>query len=786
MRILHLSDLHVTPPVTLGDMWAPVEAYLRPDDKFDFIVVSGDLSERAQPEEFAALAELVTSELMRRLTIEERARIIFVPGNHDVQWDDAHFKPVLQGRDTAAAVESVKKDPHRSNYRVQVTDVGTLQLWEINQHEYPKRFANVQGFLDRFYDSSLATKPSKKLMLSTPGEDWSCHAFLDQGIVFIGLSSCHRNDKHWHGAGFDPRAIEAASRHVRELRNQRSNLLVVAVWHHGFASDSARPDRLALGDVGRLYNMGARLGLHGHTHLADVRHHELLDGALRILATGSLSAGRDGLPDRTPNQFSILELGPGATHVRVETLRLNYHWQYEAMPATTYTLTAAPSPRRPGAAPPSSCGLHRRVCKINADGVKHVAVEMQDLLPFGRLQLALLVPPYGSSSARDPLLFGNEPQELVDKLLPGGKHRYAVDLKSKVGDLSWQYDVSNTVALTQEELLLLPSRAETYPNILPHEDACAFVPTFGCERLELEAQFERAPPFQSARVLVERRADHGSASEWEVDEDETARAASTFTDTRTVASHNVMALTVERPLVDHRYSLVFAPGSDGRAYPTEAKFLAKDVLAACRGEPFEASKLRADLTLAVGDALSQQLGGDIGDWVAHLWHADDRILLAAFGQFPSLGWGSYFEAGSGIAGHAFRHSAVVGWCNDVPGFTQTVYRKSRHLPGHRAPDSQWVLCLPLRVGVRGPAIGVVGLARAQSKTAAEKCCEEYVRSLADQPQGSAELMEVVGAVTLTFWAALTTSQALTPKQRAYAQARLEEFQQPVTPVAPHP
>jgi hypothetical protein len=188
----------------------------------------------------------------------------------------------------------------------------------------------------------------------------------------------------------------------------------------------------------------------------------------------------------------------------------------------------------------------------------------------------------------------------------------------------------------------------------------------------------------------------------------------------------------------------------------------------------------------VGVALTDQLGSGVGEWVAHVWHADDRILLPAFGEFPSCDWESHFEAGSGIAGHAFRHSAVVGWCNDAAGFSQSVYRKGAHRPGHRAPDHQWVLCLPLRVNDRGPAIGVVGLARSRSKTPAEKRCEGYVRSLAEHPQGSSELTDLLGAVAVAFWTVLSTSEALTPDQRAYSQERLEEFQQPVAPSSPQP
>ncbi|NQV27324.1 MAG: metallophosphoesterase [Rhodopirellula sp.] len=74
MRILHISDLHFGPPYRpgVGEALLDIAVQLRPD----VVVVSGDLTQRAKPEQFAAAAEFLT-----RLPAAPR---LVIPGNHDV------------------------------------------------------------------------------------------------------------------------------------------------------------------------------------------------------------------------------------------------------------------------------------------------------------------------------------------------------------------------------------------------------------------------------------------------------------------------------------------------------------------------------------------------------------------------------------------------------------------------------------------------------------------------------------------------------------------------------
>src|SRR5689334_23033318 len=52
--------------------------------KPDYLIIPGDISDRAQPPEFELASELVL-ELAETLEVSKN-RVLFVPGNHDVDW----------------------------------------------------------------------------------------------------------------------------------------------------------------------------------------------------------------------------------------------------------------------------------------------------------------------------------------------------------------------------------------------------------------------------------------------------------------------------------------------------------------------------------------------------------------------------------------------------------------------------------------------------------------------------------------------------------------------------
>ncbi|MCA9636053.1 MAG: metallophosphoesterase, partial [Myxococcales bacterium] len=67
MRILHLSDLHRGGSETLKAIWGGPQSAIRKlpeaEQRFDYIVVSGDLSETARPGEYDELLEFTLTTL---------------------------------------------------------------------------------------------------------------------------------------------------------------------------------------------------------------------------------------------------------------------------------------------------------------------------------------------------------------------------------------------------------------------------------------------------------------------------------------------------------------------------------------------------------------------------------------------------------------------------------------------------------------------------------------------------------------------------------------------------
>ena len=94
-------------------------------------------------------------------------------------------------------------------------------------------------------------------------DDWSIHAFHEDRIVFLGLNSCDRNDKLWHGASFNRNTINKA---IDRLKADYKDYIKIGVWHHGFTPSGYRPDYLRLNDLSALYSAGINLGFHGHIH----------------------------------------------------------------------------------------------------------------------------------------------------------------------------------------------------------------------------------------------------------------------------------------------------------------------------------------------------------------------------------------------------------------------------------------------------------------------------------------------------------------------------------------
>ena len=327
MRILHVSDLHLPRRTgardqpTLEDAWLGTDGTVR-TGTLDFVVVSGDLTRSADAEEYDRVYAFTLSTLMPLLKPEhgkKRARVIFVPGNHDVSWartDSFRLLSTASIDQGAAkyrdALRDVRANFGRSNWRTHTNDYGQTSLYEIVPDQYSLRYANYQHFVDSFYENAAIRR--MRLTDNPGGDDWSAHIFPAARLAFYGFNSTWNNDRFWHGAEIDPRSIAAAAAHAAVHANGMQR---IAVWHHGIASDDYRPDYLRLFNVGQIAAAGFQIAFHGHTHNAALRLYDrMFNARLTVISTGSLCAEPAARPGSVGKQFSLIRFEP--PHVQVD------------------------------------------------------------------------------------------------------------------------------------------------------------------------------------------------------------------------------------------------------------------------------------------------------------------------------------------------------------------------------------------------------------------------------------------------------------------------------------
>lgn len=812
MKILHVSDLHITGKwKSLEEIWIAPAALLSKERPFDFIVVSGDLSQRAAAEEYLRLKDFALGELLPLLKHPtERERIIFVPGNHDTSWGeqvgDSVFRQLCLGEELkkdplalARAIRDAREHPETTSRRFSVSPMGHGELFEVDpKKRYADRFTRVQGFLDGFYDGALSSGDHRPfdLLAVASGSDWSAHAFGAENIIFIGLNSCATNDRFWEGARFAPEAIAHAQKHVTSFLTATPNATVVAVWHHGFASELGRPDRLAMGDLGLVYNLGARIGFHGHSHVADGAELAMLDGRMAVIATGSLAAGGAELPEGTGNQLSICELGRGRVDVRTFSLD-HQKKRFDSEPRSRRLAFGAPSTLKERAAP--RCARQHREWRLDEDGIACVTVKLTQVQPCTTLELDTVGPPFCAIAPREVRIGTSRVARAREHTLSDGRKRFTLQLDNDAPvDVTWTYDVSNVAAINAEELSLLPDRRAWFENVEPTEDLRAHTNRMECDELELVVAFGAGIPAPlAARGLVERLVPERDESPWQVDEVET-----TSVDAELMKERRAVRLIATAPRLGHRYALLYQPGKSGQRVDREPLALGEKVVDLCRGviEP----PLGARLTEAVSAAMVSE-GVSSTMWTGLVWSQERRRLLNAFGRFPPQSWVARFACGDGISGHAFRHSYPVAWTRRMAQrkehpFINVVFREFAESFSPYPPRYDWVLAVPLFLGRDGPSIGVVGFAGA--KAARDRRLAALTEQIASRQSASSgrasgqkaapkvakaeeRLKSLVLVLNMAFWTTLAEAKELEADERALAATIRDGLLRPSPPSRGH-
>lgn len=312
IRILHLSDLHVGKGDDPLSLLQPLENDLneREDglgvDSLDYLVISGDITNRATPEEFERAREFV-SQLIAKFGVTGD-RCIIVPGNHDLNWD-------------AEVYTLVKK---RNLTRQQLVEGMYHQEGDVyfvrNEAKYPERFKN---FSEHFYHPLL----QKEYPLH-PEQQCLPVLFSDTRLQFLAMNSAWEIDEYFRErSSISERALSRgladanqqldAARKAGTL-DRDAGVLRISVWHHPISgNEKIQADAF----MGRLLKANVQVCLHGHVHeeRADWLRYPQSDRQIHVVGAGSFGAPTAHRPESVPRLYNLLEVKRDLSGLRVHT-----------------------------------------------------------------------------------------------------------------------------------------------------------------------------------------------------------------------------------------------------------------------------------------------------------------------------------------------------------------------------------------------------------------------------------------------------------------------------------
>ena len=289
--ILHISDTHRTrdEPVSTSEILSWLE---RDIDGYEteqlpipnVIVVSGDLVQSAEPDEYKETLELLTK-LATYLRINS-SDIVVVPGNHDIHWP------------TAAAGVRLGPEPLYASF-----ETGGPRMGFVDESSFQDRLQNFRTFY-----KELKAKEYPAIRTDTLTVD----SFPNMNLEFYGFSSVDNVHQYCQRASIDSTPIYKAT-----AQSKQSQRRAIAVWHHDLDWISGNyPDSLDVSSL-RLLSTGPFLmGLCGHTHRPAINDVVQISGFdLKVLSAGSLCAGPRQRPESVARSYNIIQLNETAARV---------------------------------------------------------------------------------------------------------------------------------------------------------------------------------------------------------------------------------------------------------------------------------------------------------------------------------------------------------------------------------------------------------------------------------------------------------------------------------------
>jgi hypothetical protein len=295
IRILHLSDLHLGTEEDARNYATQLTTDLKLELRvkaLDYLIISGDVADRATPDDYAAACKLV-NHIAGQFAVGPD-KIILTPGNHDVNWD--------LSLESYRLIPKFKVPRELGDQYIPAGPAGALLR---DDEKYHRRFAPYLDFcaaVGRPYVSRCDTEG-----VFTADEK--------NRILFLSLNSCWNLDHHYtERASIYPEALCGTLDQL--LAGGYEDWLRIAVWHHPVTGMGCMSDEfLQLLSANRF-----AIGMHGHIHeaLEQFYRYDSRRG-MHIVGAGTFGAPVNQQVTGIPLQYNLLELNPSTATLTVHS-----------------------------------------------------------------------------------------------------------------------------------------------------------------------------------------------------------------------------------------------------------------------------------------------------------------------------------------------------------------------------------------------------------------------------------------------------------------------------------
>ena len=274
-------------------------------DSLDYLVISGDLTNRGGHEEFEKVHYFLSA-LVKEMKLTGE-RTIIVPGNHDLSWDVEVYEWMQERRVDIVNLVTGSFVKQGKGYLIR------------DDARYPKRFANFARFHHEFKQLEYSLKPELQSLALL---------FEETRIQFLALNSAWLVDEfHPERSAVNEKALAKglieADRQISEAVKARrldegAEVLRIAIWHHPVTGN----EKIADDDfLERLRKADFKLCLHGHIHedRADLAGYLHSTRRIHIAGAGSFGAVADHRPPSTPRLYNLIEIPRDHGLIRVHT-----------------------------------------------------------------------------------------------------------------------------------------------------------------------------------------------------------------------------------------------------------------------------------------------------------------------------------------------------------------------------------------------------------------------------------------------------------------------------------